>query len=180
MTIRKKNFVLITLFITIALILCEILIQDVKTNEIAEYELQLQRNNIQIDSLEAQANDCQAKKRAENIKTTKNNELNSEQNTTKFVGRFKVYAYCPCKKCCGKATGITATGTVATEGRTVAVDPSVIPLGSIIIIDGQEYIAEDVGAGIKGLSIDMFFYSHQKALEWGIRYKDIYTKGDFI
>ena len=38
----------------------------------------------------------------------------------KYLGTYTIYAYCPCVKCCGKTNGITASGTVATEGRTVA------------------------------------------------------------
>lgn len=83
---------------------------------------------------------------------------------------FKVTAYCPCVKCCGKEDGITATGTVATAGRTIAVDPTVIPYGSRVILNGVTYIAEDCGGAIKGNKIDMFFDTHQEALEWGVRY----------
>lgn len=86
---------------------------------------------------------------------------------------FKIYGYCPCSKCCGKSDGITATGTKATAGRTIAVDPSVIPLGSTVIIDGHEYIAEDTGAGIKGKTIDMFFDTHKEALAWGVQYREV-------
>ena len=83
---------------------------------------------------------------------------------------FKVTAYCPCMKCCGKTDGITATGTVATAGRTIAVDPTVIPYGSQVILNGIAYTAEDCGGAIKGNKIDMFFDSHQEALEWGVKY----------
>lgn len=83
---------------------------------------------------------------------------------------FKVTAYCPCTQCCGKSDGITATGTVATAGRTIAVDPTVIPYGSKVILNGVTYIAEDCGGAIKGNKIDMFFDTHQEALEWGVKY----------
>lgn len=83
---------------------------------------------------------------------------------------FLVTAYCPCIKCCGKTDGITATGTVATAGRTIAVDPTVIPYGSEVILNGVTYIAEDCGGAIKGNKIDMFFDTHQEALEWGVQY----------
>lgn len=76
-------------------------------------------------------------------------------------------AYCHCEICCGKSDGITATGTKATAGRTIAVDPSVIPYGTEVIINGNTYIAEDCGASVKGKSIDIYFDSHAEALAFG-------------
>ena len=93
-----------------------------------------------------------------------------------YLGVCEVTAYCACSICCGKSDGITATGTTATQGRTVAVDPSVIPYGSVVIINGHEYIAEDCGGGIGGTQIDMFFNSHQDALNWGRRWLDVWVK----
>jgi 3D (Asp-Asp-Asp) domain-containing protein len=91
----------------------------------------------------------------------------------KDLGRFKVTAYCHCVKCCGKSDGITATGTKVKAGRTIAVDPDVIPLGSKIELDGNTYIAEDVGGAIKGNKIDLYFNTHNEALKWGVQYKNI-------
>ena len=86
------------------------------------------------------------------------------------AGEFRIYHYCPCEKCTGKAPGakgygVTATGTTATAGRTVSVDPSVIPLGSEVLIGDQIYIAED--AGVSGRCIDIFVNDHAEALRLG-------------
>lgn len=89
------------------------------------------------------------------------------------LGEYKLTAYCPCAKCCGKSDGITATGVKATSNRTVAVDPNVIPLGSEIIIDGICYTAEDVGSAVKGNVIDIFFDTHEEALQFGVQYKNV-------
>ena len=78
-------------------------------------------------------------------------------------------AYCPCEKCCGKSDGITATGVKAKAGRTIAVDPKVIPYGSEVIIDGRTYIAEDCGGAIDGSRVDIFFDDHTSALEFGVK-----------
>lgn len=83
------------------------------------------------------------------------------------LGEYTITYYCPCAQCCGKTDGITATGTIATEDRTVAVDPKVIPLGSEMVIEGKTYIAEDVGGAIKGPKIDIYVASHQEALNRG-------------
>lgn len=121
------------------------------------------------------------------------NEL-KEQNTQVFVEdesaiveeptqvfQAKVTAYCSCPKCCGvwskdhpsrQGTDYeqhTTSGTIPVAGRTVAVDPDIIPLGSKILINDHEYIAEDTGSGVKGNHIDIYFDSHEEALEWGVR-----------
>ncbi len=83
---------------------------------------------------------------------------------------IRAFAYCPCIKCCGKEDGITSTGTQAMPGRTIAVDPLVIPYGSRVVIDGHTYVAEDCGGAIKGNTVDVFHSTHQEALQWGVRY----------
>ena len=90
------------------------------------------------------------------------------------LGTFKLTAYCPCPKCCGQwADGITYTGTEATAGRTIAVDPNVIPLGSTVHINGQAYTAEDIGGAIKGNRIDVYFPTHTEALQFGVQYAEV-------
>lgn len=95
---------------------------------------------------------------------------------TTYVGTFTTYGYCPCEYCCGKTDGITYTGTTATAGRTIAVDPSVIPLGSTVIVNGVEYIAEDIGGAIKGNKIDVFYPDHETAREHGVQSAEVYVK----
>lgn len=91
------------------------------------------------------------------------------------LGEFRITAYCACPVCCGEwADGITYTGTVATEGRTIAVDPGVIPLGSVVEINGAEYVAEDIGGAIKGNRLDIYFSDHNDALVWGVQDLEVY------
>lgn len=106
------------------------------------------------------------------------------------LGEFKTTAYCTCVKCCGiwsaehpSRVGTdyvqrTKSGTIPTADRTVSVDPDVIPLGTVLIIDGHEYIAEDTGSAVKGNVIDIYFDSHELAVEYGVQMKTIYIKGD--
>lgn len=87
--------------------------------------------------------------------------------------------YDTCVECCGKADGITASGTRATPGVTVAVDPSVIPLGSDVLVDYGDgeihyYRADDVGAAVKGNRIDLCVSSHKEALQLGRRTATVY------
>lgn len=97
------------------------------------------------------------------------------------LGGFTLTAYCPCMKCCGKTDGITATGTLATEGRTIAVDPRVIPYGSSVTIyfaDGTShtYTAEDCGGAIRENRIDVFFDSHGAARAFGVQSAMVYVE----
>lgn len=92
----------------------------------------------------------------------------------KSLGTFTITAYCPCVKCCNKDDGITATGVKATAGRTIAVDPDVIPYGTELFIDGFTYRAEDTGGSIKGNKLDIFFANHLEALEWGVREYEVF------
>jgi 3D (Asp-Asp-Asp) domain-containing protein len=93
----------------------------------------------------------------------------------------KATAYCPCEKCCegwaavrpldanGNPIVYTASGTVAMQGRTLAVDPDVFPYGTEIIIDGRTYVAEDKGGAINGNAIDIFFNNHDEARAFGVQ-----------
>ena len=93
--------------------------------------------------------------------------VNSNNNGTTKI--FKVTAYCSCAKCCGKTTGITASGTKATAGRTVAASGQ-FAFGTKLIINGQEYTVEDRGGAIQGNRIDVYMNSHAEALAWGVKY----------
>ena len=104
-------------------------------------------------------------------------EEEPEEPALEYLGEYKVTHYCSCEECCGKTDGITFTGTAATEGRTVAVDPKVIPLGSEVVLNGESYIAEDIGGAIKGNRIDVYVGSHEEAKELGVYYAPVYMEG---
>lgn len=103
------------------------------------------------------------------------------------LGTFKIYAYCPCVSCCGEWSAehpsragtdyeqLTASGTVPTEGRTVAADWDVLAAGTEIYIDGHKYTVEDTGSGIVGQALDLFMGIHEDALEWGVREVEVYA-----
>ena len=68
---------------------------------------------------------------------------------------------------CGTGDGLTASMTPVREG-VVAVDPTVIPLGSQVEIVGLGvFSAEDVGGAIKGNRVDIFMTSRGAALQFG-------------
>lgn len=66
--------------------------------------------------------------------------------------------------------GITASGKVAQPKHTIAVDPELIPLGSLVYINGVGYrVAEDVGGAIRGHHIDVFFSTDDEARIFGVK-----------
>ena len=74
----------------------------------------------------------------------------------------------------GKKNGITSTGVTATTNHTIAVDPSQIPYGSKVVINGQVYVAEDCGGAIKTNCIDIYVATHAEGEAKGVYYTDVY------
>ena len=98
-------------------------------------------------------------------------EVCEEVNTDLIsLGEYKITYYCKenyphiCND--GDATK-TATGTTPTAGRTIAVDPKVIPYGTEVVINNHIYVAEDCGSAIKEKRIDILVETHQQALNLG-------------
>lgn len=136
----------------------------------------IRKINEEIEKIDQQIEAIQIEQSASEL--TEVNEPITPVNTTPkyeacYLGKFEITAYCHCSRCCGKSDGITATGTKTTADRTIAVDPKIIPLGSKILIDGKIYVAEDVGGSIRGNRIDIYFPTHQAALNYGRQYKDV-------
>ena len=101
------------------------------------------------------------------------------------IDNVTVTHYCICQKCCGKspdhpAYGITASGRYATPYVSVAVDPSVIPLGSDVLVDYGDgvieyYRADDTGSGVGGKHIDLCVSDHEEARNLGVRTATVYV-----
>lgn len=100
-------------------------------------------------------------------------DLKSEERWMSFIAT----AYCPCEKCCGKwaknrPNGVvyTASGEIAQEGITLAADWNVLPRGTKVEIKDIGFrVVQDRGGAIRGNRIDVYFDSHQKALEFGVQ-----------
>lgn len=119
-------------------------------------------------------------------------EIEKEKETeTVFVlcrslGEFRLTAYCSCEKCCeywatirpkdeqGNPIVYTASGAIAQENHTVAVDPTLIPYGTKLLINGKIYVAEDCGGAIEGNRIDIYFSSHEAAVNFAIQYAEVF------
>ena len=115
--------------------------------------------------------------RQKQIKIANENKSSFSKPTTRSIETprtndyvaYVATGYCPCAKCCGKNTGITASGAKAQAGVTVAM-PSRFKFGTKIEIKGMgKYIVQDRGGAIKGNKIDIYFNTHQEALNFGRR-----------
>lgn len=89
-----------------------------------------------------------------------------------YLGAWQSTGYCPCELCCGVwATGCTASGTLATEGRTVACGS--LDFGTVIYIEGYGYrTVED--RGVEGEWVDIFYSSHEAASAHGLQNVNVY------
>ena len=112
--------------------------------------------------------------------TTLNQTLSHVTGTTLIhdnlipLGTFKTTAYCPCYQCSEGWGRQTSSGALATANHTVAVDKRVIPMGTRLLINGKEYVAQDVGGGVKGKHIDIYFNTHGETREHGVRNAEVF------
>lgn len=112
--------------------------------------------------------------------TTLNQTLSHVTGTTLIhdnlipLGTFKTTAYCPCYQCSEGWGRQTSSGALATANHTVAVDKRVIPMGTRLLINGKEYVAQDVGGGVKGNHIDIYFNTHGETREHGVRNAEVF------
>lgn len=128
------------------------------------------------------------KKKKENEQTE--NTIVQEKTEWVSIGVYEVSGYCPCVKCCGRwskyhssrqGTGYvqkTKKGTIPTAGRTVGVAGAVgrtLPLGTVIKINGNEYVVEDTGSCRKD-RIDVYHDTHDEAIQWGLQRIEVYVK----
>jgi len=106
-------------------------------------------------------------------------EPEPDRPTTHTVGECMITYYDACVLCCGNADGITASGAKAVPYETCAVDPMVIPLGSVVLVDFgdgilRRYRAEDTGGAVEGNHIDVCVSSHEEALDLGVRRANVW------
>ncbi|MEH7127691.1 3D domain-containing protein [Neobacillus drentensis] len=111
------------------------------------------------------------KKSASPIKLT-SSTTSKETKKVKETKEITVKATAYTASCEG-CSGITKTGINIKDNpqkKVIAVDPSVIPLGSKVYVEGfGEAIAADTGGAIKGKRIDIFIPSEQDALDFGVK-----------
>ena len=109
--------------------------------------------------------------RTEDASADTSDSGSSSQGT--YLGNFTLTAYCNCAQCCGTAGNLTASGTVPTAGRTVAM--AGVPFGTKLLINGTVYTVEDLGTPYG--HVDIYCDSHSEALSFGLQSADVYQVG---
>ncbi|AXN40943.1 peptidoglycan-binding protein [Peribacillus butanolivorans] len=128
-------------------------------------------NKDEAASVKPEQNSKQAApaNKSEKEKTTSKSQATNQSDIEKEI-TVRATAYtADCQGCSGTtATGIDLKANP--DAKVVAVDPSVIPLGSKVYVEGYGYAtAEDTGSAIKGNRIDIFIPNEQDALNWGVK-----------
>lgn len=142
----------------------------VQENKVQKLVLK-QKNKTQKNTIKTE------NKKSKNKKIVKKSKRKKKKNKNKkyrSMGTYRITAYCACGHC-SSGTGITASGTRATEGRTIAADTSILPMGTKVKINGHEYTVEDRGGAVNGRHIDVYYNSHSEALDWGVRYVEVFV-----
>ncbi len=132
---------------------------------------------IEIDKSIALNEEIEKLKTELEIANTTMSDLTNKEYKLVYLGDFKITHYCreSYKHICGSGAGVTATGTQITPGRTVAVDPKVIPYGTQMYIEGYGWrTAEDCGGAIKGNDIDVAVETHSQAMDMGVKHGGVW------
>lgn len=166
--IKAKKYVLIMMIAVLSITSMIMIAKNVEAQQIiADQESTIKEQKKQIH---------QQLQRLQGQSTEKTGQLPEEsgqvedkEEMLQSLGVFEITAYCPCPLCSSSWNRTTATGTTATAGRTIGVNPDIIPYGSRIMINGHEYIAEDTGGAMRENPrvIDVFMESHEEALQFG-------------
>ena len=105
-------------------------------------------------------------------------EQNPVQSDEWQTVRMRVTAYCACESCCGEyADGITACGHEIGEGDAFAAADGRYSFGTEMVVagynNGEPIKVLDRGGAIRGDRLDLFFHTHEAALQWGVKYVDV-------
>jgi len=141
-----------------------VLVLQFANTKLNEYQQRIEQMQNNIETIENKANKLETE-----VKNN-NNRIN-EIHTSRGIPRTLEIV----------ATAYTYTGDNTTSGtwpeprKTIAVDPSVIPLNSLVYVESESemvgglYVAEDTGRLIKNNKIDVFMSSEELANSFGIQ-----------
>lgn len=172
----------ILFWIVLCLFIVTTVLQSERKKQIENKEQEIKVENEIVKKEEKEEEEVEeSKKEVEKEEVVEKREIAQkpivENPQLMSLGKFKLTAYCPCSICCGKWSGSpTASGVMPKANHTIAVDTSIIPFGTEVVINDVTYIAEDTGSSIKGNKIDVYMDSHEAALQFGVQYAEVFIK----
>lgn len=90
------------------------------------------------------------------------------------LGNFVTTAYCSCSTC-SSGSNLTYSGTVPKPDHTISADIGLYPIGTKLMIGNTVYTVEDIGSSVNGNCLDIFFDSHQQALNYGRKTVEVFS-----
>ena len=187
------NLITLILFITTGLVTEIFTILDVEATNVNSTENNTNLITETVSDLNTEtttSTNCDITKSEPESTTIESTTTTQKSNNSSYeedsYGRYYWFkasctAYCGCSKCCGKwssgseSDAVGAKGTKLKAYQSIAVDPKVIPLGTILHDStGKQYVAEDTGSAINGYRIDIFTGNHQEAKELGVKEIELY------
>ncbi|MEQ2371010.1 hypothetical protein WMO28_08650 [Blautia sp. CLA-JM-H16] len=141
------------------------------SSEVVVEEEEEETDDVQSGSSGDNSSDEDTSDSSDDTSTDTSASGSSSQGT--YLGNFTLTAYCNCAQCCGTAGNLTASGTVPTAGRTVAM--AGVPFGTKLLINGNVYTVEDLGTPYG--HVDIYCGSHEEALSFGLQSAEVYQVG---
>lgn len=172
-----RNYIIVFSVVIVAFILCMLCMHYQCKSIEQKYQTEVEetaRLNKAINAISTELNGVQHELDKANATIA---DLSNEEYKFVYLGNFKITHYCTeqFEHICGTGDNRTATGAIVTPGTTIAVDPSAIPYGTKVYINGYGFrSAQDCGGAVKGRHIDVAVSTHDEAMKLGTIYKDIW------
>lgn len=152
----------------------EVTWEEEMAEKIAKTEENQEDIGVQLQEVSEEETQMQEVQETVQVEVNGNNELAKRaEGITPTIRSMNVSAYCACVKCCGKEDGETASQTQVQEWYTVAAGQG-YEMGTIIYIPSLSdkpnqgwFVVEDRGGAIDNSKLDLYFATHQAALNFG-------------
>lgn len=104
-------------------------------------------------------------------------DANGQWERGQSLGNFTITGYCNCSICSG-GHSLTYAGTVPKANHTISADLNLFPLGTRLIINGVVYTVEDMGSGVDGRWLDIYYDNHDQAVIHGMTTAEVFSATD--
>ncbi|KHF40197.1 LysM peptidoglycan-binding and 3D domain-containing protein [Halalkalibacter okhensis] len=142
-------------------------------NQIADPNLIVAGDVLNVNGSSSGSNEAEATPVKEQTEKTEAPAESEQSDSNEDIAKELTVTATAYTASCNGCSGITATGLNLLDNpdkKVISVDPSVIPLGSEVYVEGYGHaVAGDTGGAIKGNKIDLFIPNKQDAINWGVQ-----------